>query len=334
MKISNETKVGALTSIAIVMMILGFNFLKGKSLFKTGNFLYANFAQTKGIKVSNPVMVNGYEVGSVYEIDNTDASLKTIRVGLKLNSAYNIPDNSVAYVDASALGTSSIVIELGDSKKFISNSGEIKSIDNAGILGDLKNAMLPVAKQITATTHTLDSVLRNINSIFDTNAKNNLQSVIANMNKTTASLTVSAASIEQMLAQQSGSITQSMNNVNSFTKNLSANNDKINNTISNLETTTSNLSKADLTGSVTSLKQSIEKLNGLLNKIDSKEGSLGLLLNDKTLYNNLTNTTRSANILLDDLKTHPKRYVNISVFGKKDKSTPLSAPLNDSSSKH
>lgn len=334
MKISNETKVGALTSIAIVMMILGFNFLKGKSLFKTGNFLYANFAQTKGIKVSNPVMVNGYEVGSVYEIDNTDASLKTIRVGLKLNSAYNIPENSVAYVDASPLGTSSIVIELGDSKKFVSNSGEIKSIDNAGILGDFKNAMLPVANQITATTHTLDSVLRNINSIFDTNAKNNLQSVIANINKTTASLTVSASSIEQMLAQQSGSIAQSMNNVNSFTKNLSANNEKITHTISNLETTTSNLSKADLTGSVTSLKQSIEKLNGLLNKIDSKEGSLGLLLNDKTLYNNLSNTARSANILLDDLKTHPKRYVNISVFGKKDKSTPLTAPLNDSSSKH
>lgn len=334
MKISNETKVGALTSIAIVMMILGFNFLKGKSLFKTGNFLYANFSQTKGIMISNPVSVNGYQVGSVYEIDNTDASLKTIRVGIKLNNAYNIPDNSVAYVDANPLGNGSIVIQLGDSKNFVANGGEIKSIDNAGLLGDFKNAMLPVANQITATTHTLDSVLKNINSIFDANAKNNLQSVIANINKTTASLTLSAASIEQMLNKQSGSIAQSMDNVNSFTKNLSANNDKISATIGNLQTTTSNLSKADLSGSVSSLKQSIEKLNGLLTKLDSKEGSLGLLMNDKTLYNNLTNTVRSANILLDDLKTHPKRYVNISVFGKKDKSTPLTAPLNDSSSKH
>lgn len=334
MKISNETKVGALTSIAIVLMILGFNFLKGKSLFKTGNFLYANFAETKGLMISNPVFVNGYQVGSVYEIDNTDASLKTIRVGVKLNSPYNIPENSLAMVDASPLGTVSLNIKLGDSKTFIPNSGELKTIENAGMLGELKNKLTPVADQITTTTHTLDSVLRNINSIFDANAKNNLQSVIANINKTTASLTVSAVSIEKMLNEQSGSMTQSMNNVSSFTKNLSNNNDKITSTISNLEKTTEGLAKADLSGSVSSLKQSIERLNGVLNKLESKDGSLGLLMNDKALYNNLNNTVRSANTLIDDLKTHPKRYISISVFGKKDKTTPLAAPLNDSSSKH
>jgi phospholipid/cholesterol/gamma-HCH transport system substrate-binding protein len=82
------------------------------------------------------------------------------------------------------------------------------------------------------------------------------------------------------------------------------------------------------------LKGAIENLNGVIKKIDSKEGSLGLLVNDKTLYNNLTNTVRSANILMDDLKTHPKRYVNISVFGKKDKSAPLSAPINDTLTKN
>jgi phospholipid/cholesterol/gamma-HCH transport system substrate-binding protein len=334
MKISNETKVGALTSIAIVLMILGFNFLKGKSLFKTGNFLYANFAETKGLMISNPVFVNGYQVGSVYEIDNTDASLKTIRVGIKLNSTYNIPDNSVAIVDASPLGTSSLAIKLGDSKNFLPNSGDLKTAENIGVLEELKNKLVPVTDQITTTTHTLDSVLRNINSIFDANAKNNLQNVIANINKTTASLTISSVAIEKMVNTQSGSIAKSMDNVNSFTKNLSDNNSAITSTINNLEKTSSGLSKADLSGSVNNLKQSIERMNVLLSKLESKDGSLGLLINDKTLYNNLTNTVRSANILLDDLKTHPKRYVNISVFGKKDKTTPLDAPLNDSSSKH
>jgi phospholipid/cholesterol/gamma-HCH transport system substrate-binding protein len=121
-----------------------------------------------------------------------------------------------------------------------------------------------------------------------------------------------------------------MNNLNSFTENLAANNNKINNTMTNVETTTSNLAKADIAGSVNNLQKAIDKLNNLLNKLDSKEGSLGLLMNDKSLYNNLNNTVRSVNTLVDDLKTHPKRYVNISVFGKKDKSTPLTAPLNDS----
>jgi phospholipid/cholesterol/gamma-HCH transport system substrate-binding protein len=330
MKISNETKVGALTSIIIVLLILGFNFLKGKSVFKTGNFLYANFTETKGIMISNAVMVNGYQIGSVYEIENTDLSLKTIRIGIKLKSEYQIPKNSVAYVDANPLGSSSIVIELGDSKEFLANHDDIKTYQNAGLLGDLKNSLVPVSNQINTTVKTLDSVLRNINSIIDNNTKNNLQNVVGNINLITVKLLASTASLEQMMNKQNGAVAQSMNNLNSFTENLAANNNKINNTMTNVETTTSNLAKADIAGSVNNLQKAIDKLNNLLNKLDSKEGSLGLLMNDKSLYNNLNNTVRSVNTLVDDFKTHPKRYVNISVFGKKDKSTPLTAPLNDS----
>lgn len=333
MKISNETKVGALTSIAIVLLILGFNFLKGKSVFKTGNFIYADFNDTKGIMISNPVLVNGYQVGTVYEIENTDLSLKNIRIGIKLKDAYQIPKNSVAYVDANPLGNSSIVIELGDSKEFLVNHGNVKTYQNAGLLGDLKNSIQPLTTQVTKTVGTLDTVLKNINSIVDSRTKNNLQDVIANINLISVKLLTTATSLEKMLDQQSGSIAKSMNHVNSFTENLAANNNKISTTIGNLETTTNNLSKADLTGTVNNLKTSVEKLNSLLTKLDNKEGSLGLLMNDKTLYNNLTNTVRSANILIDDLKTHPKRYVNISVFGRKDKSVPLNAPLNDSTQK-
>ena len=330
MKISNETKIGTLTSIAIVMMILGFNFLKGKSILKTGNFIYAKFSDSKGLMTSNPVFVNGFQVGSIDEIENDDANLKTITVSIKLKDKYNIPDNSVASIASNPLGSPSIGIQLGDSKKFLNVGATIKTTEEAGLFGELTNKLIPVADQIKATTHTLDSVLRNINSIFDINAKNNLQSVIANINKTTASLIVSAASIEKMLNQQSGSLTQSMNNVNTFTKNLVVNNDKINKTLTNLETTSSNLSKADILGSVTNLKNAIINLNELIEKSGSKNGSLGLLINDKTLYNTFTNTLRSANILIDDLRTNPKRYVNLSVFGKKNKDTALTAPLNDS----
>lgn len=333
MKVSNETKVGALTSIAIVFMILGFNFLKGKSLFKTGNFIYANFSNTKNIMISNPVLANGFTIGTVYDIENTDASLKTIRVAIKLKDKYDIPDNSVAAIDPSLMGTSTIVITLGDSKKFVENGGEIKSVDNAGLLAGLQNSITPVADQLKNTTKTLDSVLRNINSVFDANAKNNLQSIIGNINKITASLITTSASLEKLMADQTGTIGESMKNLNSFSKNLAANNETITKTMNNLEKTTTNLSGADLSGTVSSLKGAVDRLNGVMNKLDSKEGSLGMLMNDKTLYTNLNNTVRSANILIDDLKTHPKRYLNVSVFGKKDKSTPLSAPLNDSISK-
>jgi phospholipid/cholesterol/gamma-HCH transport system substrate-binding protein len=140
----------------------------------------------------------------------------------------------------------------------------------------------------------------------------------------------SAASIEKMLNEQSGSISQSMNNVNSFTKNLADNNEKLSRTMTNVEKTTAQLSQADINGSVTQLKLALEKLNTVLAKADSQDGTLGKLLNDKSLYNNLNNSIQSANTLLDDLRVHPKRYIQLSVFGKKDKSGPLMAPLSDS----
>ncbi len=333
MKISNETKVGALTAVAITLLILGFNFLKGKTLFKTGNIIYAKYTDTKGIMVSNGVFINGFQVGSVYDIENADKNLSAIVVAIKLKDNYNIPANSIASIKENPLGNASITIALGDAATYVKSGDTILTASNAGLLGDVMNKLGPVGDQIKATVGSLDSVLKNINTIFDPATKNNLQEVIANINKTTASLVVSSASIQAMLNQQTGAITASMNNVNSFTKNLADNNDKVTRMLGNVEKTTENLSKADIDGTIAQLKNSIETLNTILGKMSSTDGSLGKLLNDKALYDNLTNTVRSANILMDDLRVHPKRYVNISVFGKKDKTGPLMAPLDSTKGK-
>ncbi|MEO7530070.1 MAG: MlaD family protein [Sediminibacterium sp.] len=330
MKISNETKVGALTAIAITLLILGFNFLKGKTLFKTGNFIIARYGDTKGLMVSNPVYINGFQVGSVSDIENADKNLSEIHVTIKLKDNYNIASNSVASIKDNPLGAPSITIAQGNAPTYLKTGDTILTGNSAGLLGDVMTKLAPVADQVKVTLHSLDSTLKNINSIFDPNTKNNLQQVIANINKTTASLVVSSASIQSMMNQQTGAITQSMNHVASFTKNLSDNNEKVNRMLTNVEKATDNFSKADITGSVDRLKATINNLNSILDKVGSQDGTLGKLMGDKTLYNNLVNTVRSANILMDDVRLHPKRYVNISVFGSKDKSGPLMAPLNDS----
>ncbi len=327
MKISNETKVGALTAIAITLLILGFNFLRGKTLFKTGNFIYAKYSDTKGIMVSNSVFINGFQVGSVFEIENADQNLSSIVVAIKLKDDYNIPVNSIATINENPLGAAKMSIALGDAKQYLKSGDTVLTASSAGLLGNVMNKLGPVGDQLKVTIHSLDSVLKNINSIFDPNTKNNLQAVIANINKVTASLVVSSASIQSMMNQQSGAITQSMNHVASFTKNLSDNNEKVTKMLSNVEKTTDNFAKTDIAGTIDNLKTTIANLNNILEKVSAKDGSLGKLMNDKVLYDNLTNTVRSANILMDDLRVHPKRYVNISVFGKKDKSGPLLTPL-------
>ena len=328
MKISNETKVGALTAIAITFLVLGYNFLRGRTFVKTGNFLYAKFSDTKGILPSNAVFINGFQVGSVYEIENEDKDLRSIIVGIKLKDDYNIPNNSLASIADNPLGSPKLEIALGNSKTFLKSGDYINSQNSLGLMGVLANQLTPVTDNLKATLHSLDSALKNINSIFDPAAKNNLQTAISNITKITETLSQSAVSVNTMLEKQNGSIAQTMNNMNSFTKNLAGQNEKISATLDNVKTTTENLSNTDLKGTVDGLKSAIATLNTAVGKLNSNNGSLGLLINDKTLYNNLTNTIRSANILVDDLRKNPKRYLGFSVFGKKDKGDFLRAPLD------
>jgi phospholipid/cholesterol/gamma-HCH transport system substrate-binding protein len=277
--------------------------------------------------ISNPVYINGLQVGSVYELEETNKNVDTIIIAIKLSKEVNIPNNSLASLKDNPLGTASMVISMGDSRQYLKNHDTIYTIDNPGMLGTVTAKLTPVVDQVRFTLQTLDSVLKNMNSVFDVNTKNNMQDVVDNVNSVTASLAVSAASLQALMNQQNGALTKSMTNLNAFTGNLASNNEKISSTMSNLDKTTRNLSNADIEGTMTQLRGTVERLNTAVAKIDSKEGSIGRLLNDNQLYDNLANTTRSLNTLMDDIRVNPKRYVSISIFGGKGKKEYLTSPL-------
>ena len=329
MKVSNETKVGALTIIAITLIIVGFNFLKGKTIFKSGNFLYAKYSDTKGLIVSNPVFVNGFQVGTVFEIENKTADLSQIIVSIKLNNEYKIPANSTATIQDNPLGTNSISIVLGDATTFLQSEDTIKTAPAASLLGDLMNTLSPLGEQTKQTISELQKVLTNINQVLNTNNKANLEIVLKNLSETTINLNKSMASIESMLQKQNGSIANTANNLSSFTKNLNENNKKINNILSNLDTTSKQIKDADLTNTIKSIQVAVNELSNTLHQINNGNGTAAKLISDSTMYHQLKNTIQSVNTLIDDVKVHPKRYINISVFGKKDKSSPLSKPIAD-----
>lgn len=328
MKISNETKIGALTAIAITLLVLGFNFLKGKTLFGKSHTLFAKYTNVHGLAASNPVMINGLQVGTVYSI-STDKNMKEILVNLTMTKDVNIPVNSIAIIKPSLLGTISIDIELGDAKEFIPRNGTIATEATTGIFNEVLSKVNPILYQVTKAVTSIDSVLMNVNKILDPAAKNNISATLANLNKTTANLINASESLTVLLNTQTGALAGTLNNLNSFTGNLSKNNDKINNLVTNLDKTATNLSNLDLEKTLTVLNTTIGDLKSTLSKLNSTSGTAGLLLNDTKLYNNLTATANKLNLLIDDLKTNPKRYINISVFGKKNKSTGLTVPLPD-----
>lgn len=329
MRVSNETKVGALTVIAVTLIVLGFNFLKGKTIFKSGNFIYAKYHDTKGLIVSNPVFVNGYQVGTVFEIENLNAQLSDISVAIKMNNNYQIPTNSIATIQENPLGTNSIYISLGNATTYLKNGDTVKTAPATSLLGDFMNTLSPMGQQFKKTIDELRKVLVNVNDVMDDQNKANFKELITNLTKTSDNLNKSMASIEQMVDQQGGSIAQTAENINGFTKNLAENNKKISNIINNLDSTSQSIKDANLNKTIKDIQTALVGINLTLQKLNNGNGTAAKIMNDPSVYSELKNTIHSVNTLVDDIKVHPKRYINISVFGKKDKSTPLSKPIAD-----
>jgi phospholipid/cholesterol/gamma-HCH transport system substrate-binding protein len=329
MRVSNETKVGALTVIAVTLIIFGFNFLKGKTFFKSGTFIYAKYTDTKGLIVSNPVFVNGFQVGTVFEIENLNDNLSELVVCIKLNQLYKIPSNSIATIQENPLGTNAINIIQGNSTLLIKSGDTIKTAPATSLLGDLMNELSPVGEQVKNTISSLELVLNNVNKTLNDENRQNFKVILENLSATTINLNKTLASIEGMVNQQNGSIAKTADNINAFTANLNQNNQKINNILSNLDSTTNAINDADLNKTIKTIQATLIALNTTIDKLNNGNGTGAKLLSDPAIYNQLQSTIKSVNTLVDDIKVHPKRYINVSVFGKKDKRTPLTKPLSD-----
>lgn len=321
MKINNETKVGILTIVALGVLIAGFNFLKQRDIFDNSTKIYALFEKVGDLAKANEVKINGFTVGTVYDIEEVDKNLSAIKVTISLTRDVNIPDNSVAYIKApfGGLGSASIVVEKGNSPTFLEDGDSLHTRMDEGLLGGLTAEVSPTLSKVRNTLDTLTLTLANMNRLFDTDAKKNLQGTIANLNNATNSL-------NRMLDADNGKLAQTIDNVSSITVNFKRNNDSINEIISNTKQITRNLADVNIQQTMDTLQAAISQMKAAVNKISSNDGTLGALINDKGLYNKLNDAILSAEILMDDLRVHPKRYVNFSIFGRKDKGGALTSP--------
>ena len=320
MKISNETKVGLLTIVALTLLILGFNFLKGNNVFQRSKKIYAVFDEVGSLEKSNDVKIKGNAIGKVYDKKFTDKNASGIVVTINITTNINIPSNSVAFISSPLTGTAYINIQLGDGNTYLKNGDTIETKLTNGLLGDLTSQVSPTLEKARTAIDSLTGVLGSVNRLFDPSTKNNIQGIINN-------LLVSSASLEKLLNTETGMLAKTIGNLNAVTGNLNNNKDTINDILRNVDATTRQLANLNLKQTMDSVQATISQLSGVMYKINHNNGTLGLLMNDPKLYDNLKNTSLGLEILIDDIKAHPKRYVNFSVFGKKDKGGYLTSPL-------
>lgn len=318
MKIANETKVGILAVFAIALMIFGYNFLKGKDLFSDKSDYYALYPRIDGLTASNPVLVNGFTIGRVRKLKLLPDGMILVRIGIK--NEITFPKNSVArIVSSDLLGSKSINLILGDSPELAQPGDTLTNDIELSLTESVNKQVLPVKLKAENLMASLDSVMISLNYIITPKFRNSITRSVSNLEEATEG-------IDSLIVEQRKRLSVISKNIEALTIVLRDNEEKIRNTISNVEQISDNIAQANLTQLIADAETSMAQTKLILEKINNSEGSLGLMVNDKALYNNLADASKSLDELLSDLKAQPKRYVNFSLFGGKDKSQPLPQP--------
>ena len=329
--VSNETKVGALTAIAITLLILGFSFLKGNNPMKSSQYIYAKFNSIEGLVVANPVICNGLVIGSVYKTEPADEFLNNILVTIRLTEKLQLPIDSRATIKGNLLSTPAVEIIKGTSKKFLQKGDTIATELASGFMSEVLGQLGPTQAKLNVALSDLDTLLTGVNNTLDAHTQFNLRKTIASLADISANLVQTTKALSEMIARHDNAINNTMANLELTSGNLNEGTKNLPAISQNLEKVSQQLSDADIQKMIAGLDATVHSLQTTLEKLNSNTGTAGALMNDRKLYENLTSTTNSLNLLLQDLRLHPKRYVNVSVFGKKDKSQPLMKPMAEDS---
>lgn len=295
-----EVKIGLIGILAIGMLIFGINYLRGVAMFKSSRSYYVEFNNINGLPVSSPVFANGYKIGLVRDIQYNYEKLGTVTVEVEVEEGMRIPTGSKGELVTEMLGTVKMNLLLNlESQNYLQPGDTLQGFANNGIMG-VAETMVPKLEQMLPK---MDSILNSLNKLMADPA---LAATLHNAEQVTANLTVTTHELNKLMKNDLPKITGNLNNLTD-----------------NLNTISYNLKGIDYAATMRSIDSTLYNVRVLTNKLNSKDNTIGLLFNDPTLYNNLSTTTSNAASLLEDLKSHPKRYVHFSLFGRKEKTTEI-----------
>lgn len=317
MKIKNETKVGVLAAFAIALLIIGYNFLKGNSIFSSETELFALYSQVDGLGVSKPVLINGFQIGRVDKLElQADGKIKAT---LKIKDQYQIPINTIARLESTdLLGGKAVVMVLGNSREYAQDGYVL----NANVEKSLMESVQPVQKKAELIITKMDSILTSVNSILNPSFQKNVDKSFTSIASTLGSLEATSKKVDALVGSESAKLSGIISNVEAITLNFKNNGAKIDAVLNNLNTVTDKVAALNFKTTIDNANKAVADLQGMVSELKAGKGSLGKLLTDEEMYNNLNSASKNLDALMIDLKANPKRYVHFSVFGggnKKDK---------------
>ena len=320
MKISNESKVGLLAVVAVALLFIGYNFLKGINVFNKGTSYYAEYPYVSGLKVGDPIEMNGVQVGRVKSMNLKKDKSGNVVVEIGVTEDVDIPADSKAYIrDSGFLGEKYIQLMMGMSTNYIPKKGNIEGEIGTDLGTEIRGELKPVTEKIKILLTSMDTTITVLRSIFTPQVKEDFEKSMTSIKLTLESFNTSAAQLNQLLKRQSGKIEGIISDVSDITGNVNANKANINDVIMNLQELTDTLSAIKWMELVDNIGTATEHLDSIIAAIDSQQGTLGKLVYDKQLYDNLTSATAYLSAILKELQANPKVYIPplIQIGGKK-----------------
>jgi phospholipid/cholesterol/gamma-HCH transport system substrate-binding protein len=318
-KFSNEIKAGLITILSISILVVGYNYLNGRNLFKKERYFIVKHKDIDGLKEGDPILINGYSIGRVDEITLQNSGDLILKYSIQ--NKITIPDNSVFTIASlDLLGAKGVILSLGNSENPAEPGDTLKGNIEKSLGETVNEQVKPVKQKAEKLLSSIDTLISTLQSIVNPQFTKDLKQSVASIN---TSLHNFQDNIDKL-----NKIT---NNVESVTSNLNSNNESINKIITNTRAFSDSLASSDIKTTIENTNKTMKEFSMIAEKVNNGEGSLGLLLSDKNLYHNLSESSSNLESLLYDLQSNPKRYVSFSLFGRKNKP---STPREDTSHKH
>ena len=302
MKLSNEIKTAILVLSGILMFIVGFSYLKSNNIFSSDRTFFAIYDDIEGVSVGTPVTVSGFNVGSIQDISFYQNTMD-ILVKFRVESKVKFSKNSVAQIYETGLIGGKALAILPNNGPLAQSGDTLMSSVAPGLTELVNDKLSPLQEKIESTFVSADSLLKNINNVLDINSQNQIKESFSQLLDLAINLKESAENLNSIINSNEIKINDIVSNVDNFSSNFSS----LSNSFSDVELIIGNLTKTS------------NNLNSIIDEISSGDGTFNQLIYDDSMIKSLNEASNNLNLLMEDLRLNPKRYVHFSLFGKKNK---------------